>query len=567
MLSMRERRIHFCCRHRLLRRFMCRLEGLILITLFLGLLLHNVGNVNGDWPPFEHVLGKQTILVITVDFSDTEHSVTKSYVEDMIFSKVSSYFREASFNQTWIEGQVTDRWYRLSGTVTSYAERNALGRGNPWKDMQRLVRDVVSIADHDVDFSKFRYVVIVHSGELNGAWGLISPYEIVTKEGPLSRNFAILSERHSLSVYAHEFGHLFGYLPDMYAVPSGNPAFAGPWDLMSCTCYSSPQHFSAWSKIKMGWIHQNQVLTVDSSAVTRLRLDAQEVESNGVLAIRVQLPSTNAYYLLELRTKIGYDSVLPDQGVVAYLVDERKTDWGESVLSVVQYNTSSLEHATFDMRPGKVPGFLDELHGFGLVVISSHGSSRELLIGKLTATRPALTASAHIQMANATIEWAWSEGRIQGLEAARESFLASFDAFNNTHYEEADRLATAAATLAAKATRPSSYEQADQMINSARQLLLNSSFTVPEALELRQQAAIALQNATSLFYTNRFDEALVQAQRSLDLLREARKVEASVLEQDRQAGSNQRTTTFSIIAIIAVSAMVLTLTLGKKRKK
>jgi hypothetical protein len=170
-------------------------------------------------------------------------------------------------------------------------------------------------------------------------------------------------------------------------------------------------------------------------------------------------------------------------------------------------------------------------------------------------------------MANATIEWAWSEGRIQGLEAARESFLASFDAFNNTHYEEADRLATAAATLAAKATRPSSYEQADQMINSARQLLLNSSFTVPEALELRQQAAIALQNATSLFYTNRFDEALVQAQRSLDLLREARKVEASVLEQARQAGSNQRTTTFSIIAIIAVSAMVLTLTLGKKRKK
>src|SRR5256712_3836672 len=68
----------------------------------------------------------------------------------------------------------------------------------------------------------------------------------------------MVSEDSPLGVSVHEFGHDLG-LPDLYDTDYSSDG-AGIWDVMSEGAWngaprgSSPPMFSAWSKIRLGWL-------------------------------------------------------------------------------------------------------------------------------------------------------------------------------------------------------------------------------------------------------------------------------------------------------------------------
>ncbi|HYQ95935.1 MAG TPA: immune inhibitor A domain-containing protein, partial [Candidatus Eisenbacteria bacterium] len=143
----------------------------------------------------------------------------------------------------------------------------------------------------------------------------------------------------SIGTFCHEFGHVLG-LPDLYDTAFDASEGVGEWDLMGAGNFNhaageslgtSPAHFSAWSKVFLGWATPT-ILSTD-----QLGAAIPPVESGGPIyrlwtdgAIDVQ------YFLLENRQPVGFDVGLvrksneidrvPSHGLMIYHVDESVPD-------------------------------------------------------------------------------------------------------------------------------------------------------------------------------------------------------------------------------------------------
>ena len=133
-----------------------------------------------------------------------------------------------------------------------------------------------------------------------------------------------------IGVFAHEFGHAFG-LPDLYDTepddngdntnsPSEDGEGIGWWGLMGSGNWNSPErpaHMSAWSKAELGWITPGVVASdllgwgIASSTTTPT---AFKLWANGT-------PGTE-YFLVEYRTRQGFDDQLRGEGLLVWHIDE-----------------------------------------------------------------------------------------------------------------------------------------------------------------------------------------------------------------------------------------------------
>jgi M6 family metalloprotease-like protein len=132
----------------------------------------------------------------------------------------------------------------------------------------------------------------------------------------------------SISVTAHEFGHMLG-LPDLYAKPE-NPGSEGigVWCTMS-TGHGrdgKPLHFCAWSKEQLGWL---KPCIVDPRVKQRLILSPIENSPNECYKVLIR-PDATEYLLLENRLKKGYDRDIPGEGLLIWRVVDGKPVLEES---------------------------------------------------------------------------------------------------------------------------------------------------------------------------------------------------------------------------------------------
>jgi len=526
---------------------------------------------------YRNVLGPQSVIVITVDFSDTRGTGSTDFIREMIFVKNNNYFKEASYNQTWIVGDITRQWYQLPGTAASYEWD---GQSDPWRYFQTFIANIVKLADDDVDYSKYRFVTIVHSGKWRNAWGFINSHTVVTAEGTFRVNVPIISIHHSESVFAHELAHVFGGLPDMYGKVDSQflPVFVGPWCLMSQTDRRYVQHFSSWSKIKMGWLSPRAVVTVPWRANTTVTVDPLELPSSGVQAIKMSLWGSDLYYLVEVRQKVGFDKDLPDQGMVIYLVDERKTEWGQSVL-VVQDSTPetrTLDDAPFDLRAGKQAAFFDRDNDVSALIVGKSGSSYKLFVGPVKLGELAVRMREKfsrtleiIEQAKASIQKATTEGRTEGLEKAKSLLANSVAALERGDYDTAIALASQAKEVAETSTYPKSYYEAKDLLSKARSLRTqaqSSVFSATEAQRLMKQALETLDSAEKAFLRTDFATALSQAQDAVDLFTKAFSAEKAFLDEQRKE-AERKTMTYVIVGVSTVVMVALAIALLHRKKK
>ena len=132
----------------------------------------------------------------------------------------------------------------------------------------------------------------------------------------------------SISVIAHEFGHMLG-LPDLYARPEvPDMEGLGRWCSMSNGegLDGRPVHFSAWCKEQMGWTVPTMI---DPRVQQKLIISPIEGKNSECIKIPVR-PDGTEYFLLENRIKKGFDQNLPGEGLLIWRVVDGKPNLEES---------------------------------------------------------------------------------------------------------------------------------------------------------------------------------------------------------------------------------------------
>lgn len=313
------------------------------------------------------VNGSAKVLVLLINFTDNPRvnagKYTGPYYSNLLFNEsnnlsMNSFYIENSYGAFNISGEVggPDKWYTSSHPM-SYYGRDGGGVDDYYTQTYTLVCEAASLANADVDFSQYDadsngyldYVIVVHAGcgqedsigcdMPNPIWsvrwsgGNLCPGQ--TFDGKTIISGTILAEDSPMGTFAHEMGHDFGNLPDLYDTDYSSEGI-GDWGVMGSGSWNGPMgydgqypsHFCAWSKYFMGWVSP----TVVSSELLGEQVDAVE-SSPDVYQIMIPLGDTpvnpsdggeKEYFLVENRQGVGFDSYIPGSGILIWHVDDNQ---------------------------------------------------------------------------------------------------------------------------------------------------------------------------------------------------------------------------------------------------
>ncbi len=303
-------------------------------------------------------LSQEDLVALMIEFPDPPGSPTRSaqYFDDLLFdsspgaSSVSNFYVENSYDQTSIGGEVSNQWYMSTQTMQYYGE-DGDGIDDANGPVYCLTVEAVVQADPFIDFSQFDadgdgvvdHLVVIHEGlgqekaantDLiwSHRWAVINaqncglPTRNLVRDGVQIYGYYMASESSPMGVFAHELGHDFG-LPDLYDT-TGATLGIGIWGVMGTGSWNgnpegtSPAHFTAWTKAKLGWL--------DLTVVTSALIDASipQMETPGAEAYKLPVKTSpggdEEYFIVENRQQVGFDAALPSSGLLIWHVDETR---------------------------------------------------------------------------------------------------------------------------------------------------------------------------------------------------------------------------------------------------
>jgi M6 family metalloprotease-like protein len=196
------------------------------------------------------------------------------------------------------------------------------------------------------------------------------------------------------STYAHELSHILGVLDNYNNPYAENPdrAYAGPWDMMDRGTFNGPggpfernqipptqggtmgSHHMLRNKIRMGFIPAAEVMTITQSALDtagaiKVRVMQRETppitdDPDMYSGVRVALTQDNSscntdnpkcdgggydYYDMEVVNRQGFDSFLPDHGV---LIAKSKTADAAPFIWTIDAHPKDLTYADYVTADG-----------------------------------------------------------------------------------------------------------------------------------------------------------------------------------------------------------------------
>lgn len=367
--------------------------------------------------------GPQRVIVALIEFPDMKHTTSSALIRDIVFGQLDSYYREVSYGLLSITGDITDRWYQTHSPISNLNLQEWVFDSNSMKQFEREA--VESVKEH-VGLEDYDFLIIVAAGEV---WPhAVCDFHVSVHDDHGLLRGIVVNEGASLGTYAHELGHVLpsNYqprggcgLPDLYSYDANKKAqdpniFVGPWDIMGAS--NPPKHFSAWSKIEFGWITP-AVIYPGATVSLPITMEPLEKES-GTRAIVIPLTETKSY-VIEVRSHIGYDSNLPDEGILVYMIDSIKSD-GDGPVRVISrspypddiYN-AALKQGAFSAFPySDVFVAVAYSHGLGYVAVSSgnsNGQSQKLPCSVTTDTISLFLAAGYAaevqQVTQTSMRW------------------------------------------------------------------------------------------------------------------------------------------------------------------
>jgi len=318
-----------------------------------------------------------SLPVILASFADLAGSHSAAQIDSQFFGSLPSgsmkeYYAQASGGRFTLSGRAYG-WFTVAMARVDYLAGGPLGDEKLFPlSPGGFVTHAVKAADSQVDFSRYDNdgpdglpnsgdddgvvdaLIVVHPGgdAAQGAtfnfWSHTSnlgPNAVISNDPAAGGGF-IKVDLYSLvpelagaggttlpagiGVFCHEFGHQLG-LPDLYGpgeVVAGSVSYGiGNWGLMGTGSYGGdgrhperPVYPCAWSRLRLGWL---DAVVQDTSGPVTL-----DPVSSGFRTVRVwdNDDRDRGYFLLECRTRTGFDSTLPGEGLLIWHVDESVFD-------------------------------------------------------------------------------------------------------------------------------------------------------------------------------------------------------------------------------------------------
>ena len=288
--------------------------------------------------------------MLLVDFSDAPATRTQAHFNDLLFStgtfatgSMRDFYREASYGQLDVVGEVSGR-RPTPGTALRNRSRTTrtattASAPNP-RNAQRLVEDILALADPHVNFAPFdndgngsiEALVLIcagtgaeQSGNVNDIWSHKWGITPQTRDGKTISTYFMAPEDGRVGVMAHELGHLLLGWPDLYDTDYSS-AGTGGWDLMAGGSWNAggnrPAHPTAWCKSRVGWI--NPTVHVERRPERHdpaVRDERRRLQAAG--RHRRRAPSTSS---LSNRQQTLFDTNLPGEGLIIEHVDDAKNN-------------------------------------------------------------------------------------------------------------------------------------------------------------------------------------------------------------------------------------------------
>jgi hypothetical protein len=314
----------------------------------------DVGNVQALAIAPSLTLGAQRVLVIPVNFQDdASQPFTVEAIRTAVFGTVDAHFRESSFGQTWLEGDVMP-WRTIAlakatcdpDRLASLADQAALQAGtNP----SGYARKVYVFPTNACGWSGLGNV----GGSSTRAWS---------------------NGRLTTIVIGHELGHNLGLYHaqalNCDVAPLGNTcttlAYGDSADLMGN--YRAAQ-FNPFEKELLGWLDDGVSPPIaTASASGRYVIEPYTNASVGTKALRIPRgvdgSGRRLWYYVEYRQPTGVDAVLANTGNLVQGVLVRTATEGDPASS-----------RQLDMSPGTSTNTYTELADGALAVGQSHADT------------------------------------------------------------------------------------------------------------------------------------------------------------------------------------------------
>lgn len=356
----------------------------------------------GYVPKIVPVSGIIRVLVIAVAFSDLNYTTSVDRIRKTWFGTVPAYYHEISLGKLTIQGDAYG-WYKLPYPEAHYGrdcravdDSACDGSNQSW----HIAEDAAALAQKDVNFKNYDYYVFVHSGRgeetshvNNDVWSVTYLDASLRTNSKILTRFNIVPELEEPpyvpnGVWVLEFGHNLG-IPDLYNIangPENGKPILGPWELMDKGSWngdppgSLPAHMTAWPKIQLGFINGSMLAVAIPGTSSTYLVDPTEIPSTKTHAIKIPLSKNpKQYYLVEVRTKTGFDSALPATGVLITYVNESLTIGPVHVIDG-DPSVSNLEDAVW--KVGQT--FYDTAHNLVVKVDDKVGNSYKITISTST---------------------------------------------------------------------------------------------------------------------------------------------------------------------------------------
>jgi hypothetical protein len=436
------------------------------------------------------VCGTRRVLLVLAEFPEYKHLSSPQQISNLFFGQVARYVHDVSYGNLVLEGSVTE-WTTLPRLYEQYYEvekENAV---------LAVARDAFSLVATGFNFGTFDDIFLVLSFYPKPTVDYIGQ-SVATSSGRVT-GFAVLEEDRSWSTYARGLALLIGlwrYQTQLSGLGSLDLAATGQGDL------------SAWSKLKLGWISESQILKMAAPTAREiLAVSASGETGNGALALRILLPAAAGEYLVNVRQSTGYDK-------------QSLREYGATVLHIPQENLAL--SVTKVLWPDDIVRavFIDADADLALVALNQTDASIWLLIGRAQDGRDAMRGLFATTQASDAIRNATVQHRIQGLDLATQLLTKAHYLLMTGQFSEAEALALSAETTAKSATVPSGYQEAAQLIKHAEELK-NKTDSISYSQNSQSWSLVLIANsyltsARQAFDANNFSLAKQNAQAAID---------------------------------------------------
>ena len=437
---------------------------------------------------------KHTLLVLA-DFPEYPHLSSSGEIANVFFNRVARYFYDVSYGKLSVTGNFTD-WIMLPKLYSQY-----FGTGVQTSELVNVAQDAFSAASQSFNFTSFDIVILILSFYPTQSGDFVTYAHGISTRTGLVTGFAIVDENSDWTAYAHAFALSLGLWRAQVQLSN-----MGAYDLAA----RGDGDMSVWSKAKLGWVNDSQILTVDASSPQRIvTLDPVEDPGSDPLALRITLGITGGQYWVEVRQPLGYDR-------------DNLQDYGALVTFSKSDNASILLEDTLQPDVVSKALFIDPNFDLSIVVLNSTQSRYRLLIGNEQDGRDAEAALYAISSAQDAIQTAQMQDRFERLDLAQELLANAELLFSLGRFNDSSALAISAETTANAATVPEAYQHAVQLLAAAEALKNTTNSGAPPDSSLVVQANAQLDIAQHAFDVRNFTLTEQASQSAIDLYNRAK---------------------------------------------